>query len=352
MAEVWSPVDSSLDQIIQLAVSLKGHVSSAQSHFGGLLNANESNLKKVHGDLESLQQQLDHTSTSNRAEHERLEALVAQKEEEQKRKVAEYDTQIRAALDEKERVERERESARGDAAAEKNRLQKLLGDLEEDAMSYSRLRPSKPCLGEDDIRIIRQLFLSSAVSGTGKLSFSELKQIMSKYNAAMPEGALKKLFQLVEADTKGRMSYITVVGVANDLAALIADFRKIDLNGNNTLSRKEFKEHFLKLGFEKKDTLDAIFRYADEDDSDEVAFNEYVHLALALLCIRILFSFADFDKSNALSKDEVQALVHDASIPESSLKKFDHYFSIVDKDDTKTLGYVEFVMLIFLMFND
>jgi Ca2+-binding EF-hand superfamily protein len=341
-----------LDKIIELAGSLKGHVGTAKGHFSELLDAKEQSIKKVHGDLESLQSQLERTSSSHKEERERLERQIAEKEEEQKRKVADYDTQIRGALAEKERVEREREAARGDAESEKRRLANLLGDLENDALGYSRLRPSKPLLGDDDIAIIRQLFLSSAVSGTGKLSFAELKQILAKYTTVMPEGALKRLFTLVEADTKGRMSYITVVGVANDLCALITDFRKIDVNSNNNLSRKEFKEHFHKLGFTKKDTIDAVFRYADEDDSDEVTFNEYVHLALALLCLRILFSFADSDKSGLLSKDEVQKLVQDAAVPESALKKFDHYFNIVDKDDTKTLGYVEFVMLIMLMFAD
>jgi len=156
----------------------------------------------------------------------------------------------------------------------------------------------------------------------------------------------------VEEDTKGRLSYITVVGVANDLTALISDFRKVDQNGNGVLSRKEFREHFNRLGFTKKDTIDAIFRFADEDESDEVQFNEYVYLSMTLLVLRILFSFADYDKSGALSKDEVQKVLGEANISQKALAKFDHFFSIVDKDDSKTLGYVEFVMLVLLMFSD
>ncbi len=54
---------------------------------------------------------------------------------------------------------------------------------------------------------------------------------MIYYSDALPEGPLKKLFILVENDTKSRLSYITLVAVANDLAALVADFRKIDVNG-------------------------------------------------------------------------------------------------------------------------
>jgi len=148
------------------------------------------------------------------------------------------------------------------------------------------------------------------------------------------------------------LSYITVVGVANDLTALVSDFRVIDTNGNGVLSRKEFREHFAKLGFTKKDTIDALFRFADEDESDEVGFHEYVYLSISLLVLRILYSFADFDKSGFLSKEEVRKVLDDANVPQKAVTKFDHFFSVVDKDDSKTLGYVEFVMLVLLMFAD
>jgi len=348
----WNEVDHTLDQIISLAASLKGHVGTTKSKFDAIILEKEEGAKRVHADLESLQQKLDHTSTAHSEERSRLERLISEKEVEQKRKVDELDANVRKALDERERAEREKEAMRGDADQERKKLAGLLKDLEEDALGYNRLRPSKPVLSDDDVSIIRQMFLSSAVAGTGKLSFAELKQILHKYNLNIPEGALKKLFTLVEEDTKGRMSYITVVGVANDLTALVADFRIIDTNGNGVLSRKEFREHFAKLGFTKKDTIDAIFRFADEDESDEVSFNEYVYLSVSLLVLRILYSFADYDKSGFLSKEEVRKVLDDAKIPPKALAKFDHFFTIVDKDDSKTLGYVEFVMLVLLMFSD
>jgi len=348
----WSSVDATLYQIIQLAASLKSNVTEVKTKFDAIIVEKEESVKRVHSEVESLQQKLEHTSVNNRAEREVLERKIAESEAEQHKKVTELDAQVKKALEERERSEREREAARGDADQERKKLAGLLADLEDDALSYSRLRPSKPVLTEDDVSIIRQLFLSSAVAGTGKLSFSELKQIMHKYNLALPEGALKKLFTLVEEDTKGRLSYITVVGVANDLTALVGDFRTIDTNGNGVLSRKEFRDHFQKLGFTKKDTIDAIFRFADEDESDEVQFNEYVYLSISLLVLRILYSFADFDKSGFLSKEEVKKVLEDANIPIKSLSKFDHFFSVVDKDDSKTLGYVEFVMLVLLMFSD
>jgi len=348
----WGTLDGTLDQIINLAASLKGHVGDVKGHVDRFLQEKEEAAAKVHSELSSLEERLASTSVTHKEERERLERLISEKEAEQARKVADLDASVQKALAEKEAVEREKEAARGDAAAERKKLSLLLSELEDDALGYSRLRPSKPLLGEDDVAVIRQLFLSSAVSGTGKLSFSELKQILHKYNLALPEGALKKLFTLVEEDTKGRMSYITVVGVANDLAALVGDFRGIDANGNNILSRKEFRDHFGKLGFTKKDTIDAIFRFADEDESDEVTFNEYVYLSISLLVLRILFSFADYDKSGSLSKDEVHKVLVDAKIPESAIKKYDHFFSVVDKDDSKTLGYVEFTMLVLLMFTD
>jgi len=352
MSNHWSDVDSTLDQIISLAASLKGKVGGVKTHYDTQFQANEALVQKTHAEVETLQRQLESTSLSNKEERDRLTRQLAEKESEQAAKVATLDAQVKKALEERERVEREREAARGDADAERRKLASLLSDLEEDALGYERLRPSKPVLNEEDVGIIRQLFLSSAVAGTGKLSFSELKVILQKYQQTLPDGPLRKLYSLVEEDTKGRMSYITVVGVANDLAALVSDFRIIDTNGNNVLSRKEFREHFTKLGFNRKDSIDALFRFADEDESDEVQFNEYVYLSIALLVLRILFSFADYDKSGNLSKEEVKKVLNDAKIPQPSLAKFDHYFSVVDKDDSKTLSYSEFVMLVLNMFQD
>jgi len=350
--EAWSPVDSSLDEIISLATSLKGKVGGVKEIFSQELNQRELSVKKVHENLEELQKKLDSTSFAHKEDRDRLEQQIAVKETEQKAKLAEYDVKVQSEFDARERAEREREAARGDAAAEKQRLAGLLKDLEEDASGYNRLRPSKPLLTEDDTNILRQLFLSSAVSGSGKFSFADLKQVLSKYADNIPEGPLKKLFVMVENDNKGRLSYITLVAVSNDLAALVADFRKIDTNANGTLSRKEFRDHFVKLGFDKKSVIDALFRYADEDESDDVGFSEYVHLGLCLLVLRILYAFADFDKSGQLSKEEVKKVLDDAHIPENARKKFEHQFSVVDVDDSKSLSYQEFVMLVLLMFHD
>eukprot|EP01111_Echinosteliopsis_oligospora_P006985 TRINITY_DN214_c0_g1_i1.p1 TRINITY_DN214_c0_g1~~TRINITY_DN214_c0_g1_i1.p1 ORF type:complete len:328 (-),score=101.90 TRINITY_DN214_c0_g1_i1:327-1232(-) len=86
------------------------------------------------------------------------------------------------------------------------------------------------------------------VPGSNDLSFADLKQILAKYSVTPPKGAMGRLFELVEKDTKGRMSQATVASVENDLASLVADFRRIDTNNNNTLSRKELREYYTKLG--------------------------------------------------------------------------------------------------------
>jgi len=352
MSISWEPVDGHLDEIINLASSLKGKVGGVKQIVSQALLEKEASVKRVHSDVEELQKKLDSTSFAHKEDRDRLEAQINQKEVEQKAKLSEYDLKVQAEFDQREKAEREREAARGDAAAEKQRLASLLKDLEEDASGYNRLRPSKPMLTDEDTNILRQLFLSSAVSGSGKFSFADLKQVLAKYGDNIPEGPLKNLFIMVENDTKGRLSYITLVAVSNDLAALVADFRKIDLNANGTLSRKEFREHFVKLGFDKKSVIDALFRYADEDESDDVGFSEYVHLGLCLLVLRILYAFADFDKSGQLSKEEVKKVLDDAHIPESARKKFEHQFSVVDADDSKSLSYQEFVMLVLLMFHE
>jgi len=350
--ESFDKVAVTAGEIIALAQTLQGSITASREIFSQELTQRESNIKKVHGDLEDLQKRLDSTSFAHKEERDRLEQQISQKESEQKAKLQEYDLKVQSEFDARERAEREREAARGDAAAEKQRLAGLLKDLEEDASGYNRLRPSKPLLTDEDTAILRQLFLSSAVSGSGKFSFADLKQVLAKYADTIPEGPLKKLFVMVENDNKGRLSYITLVAVSNDLCALVADFRKIDTNSNGTLSRKEFREHFVRLGFDKKSVQDALFRYADEDESDDVGFSEYVHLGLCLLVLRILYAFADFDKSGQLSKEEVKKVLDDAHIPENTRKKFEHQFNVVDADDSKSLSYQEFVMLVLLMFHE
>jgi len=348
----WSPVDGALDQIISLAASLKGHVTGVRGQVTRVLTEREEKIQRVHVDLEELQKKLDTASFASREEKERLEQTIQQKEQEQRAKLAELDAQVQRELQEREKAEREREAAKGNAEAEKRRLEALLGDLEEDASGYNRLRPSRPLLTSEDTAILRRLFLSSAVSGSGKFSFADLKEILSKYDNTIPPGPLSNLFKLVENDNKSRLSYITLVAVSNDLAALVGDFRKIDENNDQKLSRKEFREHFTKLGFDKKSVIDALFRYADIDESDAVSFSEYVTLSLVLLVLRILYAFADIDKSGQLSKDEVRKVLDEAQIPETSRGKFDHKFSVVDVDDSKSLSYQEFVMLVLLMFHD
>lgn len=348
----FGPLDDALDQIIAIASGLKGKIGSTKEVFNAELESRESNAKKVHSELEQLQEKLNSTSYANKEERDRLEQQISTKEAEQRAKIQEYDVKVQAELDARERAEREREAARGDADKERSRVSNLLKDLEEDASGYERLRPSRPQLNDEDTAILRQLFLSSSVSGSGKFSFSDLKQVLAKYADSIPDGPLKKLFVMVENDSKGRMSYITLVAVANDLAALVGDFRKIDTNSNDTLSRKEFRDHFVKLKFDKKSVQDALFRYADSDESDNVTFHEYVVLSLCLLVLRILFAFADTDKSGQLSRDEVKRVLDDAHIPEKAMKKFDHQYATVDVDDSKSLSYQEFVMLVLLMFHD
>jgi len=283
-------------------------------------------------------------SASSSKERQQLQQTLSTNEEENKKKVEEYDNTIHKMVTEREKLEREAEEHKGNAAEEKQKITNLLRDLEEDALSYQRFRPSKPVLDKSEIDIIRQMFLSSAVAGSGKLSFQDLKKIITKYEASEPRGNLKKLFQIVENDKKNRISYITVVALANDLAALVGDFRKIDTNGNGTLSRKELRDHLSKLGFSNRSSLDVIFRFGDQDDSEDITFAEFVHLSVILLVLRVLFLFADYDKNGRLSKQEILQILAEAAIPPSALSKFDDYYLVVDRDNSKSLDFNEFVL--------
>lgn len=69
---------------------------------------------------------MDNTSFAHKEERDRLEQQISQKESEQKAKLQEYDLKVQAEFDARERAERDKEAARGDAEAEKRRLASLL----------------------------------------------------------------------------------------------------------------------------------------------------------------------------------------------------------------------------------
>jgi len=71
-----------------------------------------------------------------------------------------------------------------------------------------------------------------------------------------------------------------------------------------------------------------------------------------MLVLRILYTFADDDKSGQLSKEEVRKVLQDAAVNQAALGKFDQFFTIVDVDNSNTLNYPEFVMLVLFMFCD
>jgi len=135
----WGHVDGHLDQIIDFAANLKGNVGSVKAIVSKALEEKEASVKRVHGDLEALQKQLENTSFAHKEERDKLERAIEQKEAEQKAKLAEYDQKVQAEFDARERAEREREAAQGNAEAEKKRLTQLLKDLEDDASGVQQV---------------------------------------------------------------------------------------------------------------------------------------------------------------------------------------------------------------------
>jgi len=210
-----------------------------------------------------------------------------------------------------------------------------------------------------------QQYIYYNTPATKDLSFADLRQIFAKYTTTMPKGALGRLFGLVANDTKGRLSEATFASIDNDLSSLVADFRKIDENNNNTLSRKEFRQYYKAMGFEKKSVIDALYRVADEDGSESVGFNEYVHLALCILVLRLLFNISmnkdninnaeqltNKDNNGQLAKEDVRKILLDTELSEITTKKFDDVFNFVDSDNSGTLNYFEFVRLVLLLVVD
>eukprot|EP01111_Echinosteliopsis_oligospora_P012162 TRINITY_DN4141_c0_g1_i1.p1 TRINITY_DN4141_c0_g1~~TRINITY_DN4141_c0_g1_i1.p1 ORF type:complete len:335 (+),score=68.54 TRINITY_DN4141_c0_g1_i1:40-1044(+) len=196
-------------------------------------------------------------------------------------------------------------------------------------------------------------FMSSAISGSGSVSFAELKEAIHKYSATLPkDGPLRRLFEFIEHDTKGRVSDLSVAAMVKDLEVLVADFHRLDVQNRNAVSRKDFREHFIKLGFTRKSVLDALFRHADQDENDIVDFDDYVHLVVCVLVLRIMYTLADTDRSGQLSKEEIKVVLVDANIYQYGAPKFDAWYNQVDADGNSVLSYTEFVALVLFLFCD
>ena len=50
-------------------------------------------------------------------------------------------------------------------------------------------------------------------------------------------------------------------------------------------------------------------RYADELETDEVCFSDYVYVVLSILALRVLYSMADVNKTGELSKAEIKKIL-------------------------------------------
>lgn len=140
-------------------------------------------------------------------------------------------------------------------------------------------------VNDDSIKKLRQQFAALDKDGNGELTLQELKAgaggILGK------EDDLQKLFETIDSDHNGSISYSEFLAATMDRKSLMQRqnyweaFRVFDLDGNGRITKKEF-DQIMKddgtrefAGAVNAQEMSQMFKEADTDGDGEIDFDEF-----------------------------------------------------------------------------
>jgi calmodulin len=231
------------------------------------------------------------------------------------------------------------------------------------AQTLGKLQQSYKSLNE-----VIASFRKNDSDGDGHISRQELKGVMSQFS----EQDVDSIFALGDKDQSGGIDYqefiymlmpnaqTTLSRVSqqfNSIQSIKEGFKRVDTNGDGSISRQELKTG-LRLS---DDELAVVFALGDIDQDGEISMGEFIRLmspsansALNRLrnCFKdisdVMVAFKKFDANNdgALSQQELVAGMKSTGLNFES-QECANVYALADLNQDGEISYVEFVSALF-----
>ena len=151
-------------------------------------------------------------------------------------------------------------------------------------------------ISEKEVQKLKRAFLDLDEDGSGEISLSELKAILSDPTLRMNDSAIEQLLKDFDKDGSGGIDvseFIMWMGNRKNMAmkkkihkAIIMKspirqaFRAFDTNGDGFISRKEFRQVMQKQKGRyfciKEEQLDAMMAQYDKNGDGKIDYDEFV----------------------------------------------------------------------------
>jgi len=142
-------------------------------------------------------------------------------------------------------------------------------------------------LHEDQIKALRETFMSLDGNGDGFLTSAELKEGLSKAGLKEIPPDLQQILQDVDSDGSGVIDYTEFLAATLDKRAYMqedvcwAAFRVFDRNGDGRISREELKQVLLSGDVEDavgRKTIQDLLADVDSDGDGHINFEEFMKM--------------------------------------------------------------------------
>lgn len=220
---------------------------------------------------------------------------------------------------------------------------------------------------------VKAAFRRFDADGDGHISRTELRQVMSSFT----ESEVDSIFSLGDKDQSGAIDYQEFIAMMmpnsttvlqrvasqfNSIQSVKEGFKRVDTNGDGSISRQELKQG-MHLSDEE---LDVVFALGDIDQDGEISMAEFIPLmspsaATAMNRLRnsfrditeVIIAFKKFDGNNdgALSQNELLSGMRSTGLDFDS-QECNMVFAMADLNQDGEINYVEFVSALFPAASD
>lgn len=136
-------------------------------------------------------------------------------------------------------------------------------------------------LKDDEIKILKEIFMSLDKNNDGFLSYSEIKEGVSKLNHTSSN--LEEIFAHLDTDRSGSINYTEFLAATIDHRIYLKNerlyeaFRSFDKDNSGKISVKEIGT-LINAGFEDFRNLEEEIRKFDVNGDGEIDYNEFCNM--------------------------------------------------------------------------